>query len=157
IFDLSIAIVAGLAFSCVLFVAQSSSSLSVSVVDVDNERLSGSEEIREGDYSNVKVAYISGSLFFGNVEKLTKALEGIDENCKTLIISARGLSHADSSAIQAIREFGKHSREKGVTVYLVGMQENVVQSLEQGGFEDYYDKELMLWSTQKALEHLNTK
>ena len=113
--------------------------------------------ISNGDYTGVKVAYITGSLFFGNLERLTKSLDNLDEDCKTLIISARGLSHADSSAVHALREFGEASSKKGIKVYFTGLQENIRTAFLKNGLDEVYDKELVMWSTDEALRHIGTK
>ena len=96
VFDLTIAIVIGVTFSALVFVAKCT-NLEVNISKVTNARFKRNDVNVEKEHSETVVAYVTGPIFFANVDKLTNKLQEISE-CKELIFSLRGVSSIDTTA-----------------------------------------------------------
>lgn len=150
-FDLSIAILAGLVSSCIIFVIKTSNNMEVTISVVDPDRMIPDIGISNEQHKHIRVVYISGALFFGNTNALIKKLESIESECTTLILSIRGLSSIDSTGIYSLLEFYQESEKKGVEIYFTGIQNKVMKSFEKGGFTNISDVDHFQWSTQDVL------
>jgi len=154
IFDLSIAILAGVAFSCISFVLKSVDNLEVVVSEVDPMRLAQAHGEYSPRHKNVRVVYISGSLFFGNSHALMEKLEAIDQTVDALILSIRGVPTVTSSAILSLQEFCAKCRDNGRAVCFAGAQPAVKNALLQGGLDEALPENSFFWGADEALASL---
>ena len=154
IFDLSIAILAGVAFSCISFVLKSVDNLEVVVSEVDPMRLAQAQGEYTSRHKNVRVVYISGSLFFGNSHALMEQLEAIEEEVDALILSIRGVPTVTSSAILGLQEFCIKCRDNDRTVCFAGAQPAVRQALLHGGLAEALPENAFFWGADEALASL---
>ena len=88
VFDLTIAIVIGVAFSIIMFVVKVS-DMQVTVAEVDPHRLDD-PEIDPKKLKYTCVVYISGPLYFGTCAKLEEKISALGENYN-VIFSMRGV------------------------------------------------------------------
>lgn len=123
VFDLTVAILLGVGFSMLLFVIRSA-KLTVELSDVDENGDSHTDHV---------VAYISGPIFFANLGGLDEKLEKARGDCKSLILSFRGVPAVDTSGVEAIIEGLERLMGEGVSVSVCGMNESVRKMLERGG------------------------
>ena len=123
VFDLTVAILLGIGFSMLLFVIRSA-KLTVELSDVDENGDSHTDHV---------VAYISGPIFFANLGGLDEKLEKARGDCKSLILSFRGVPAVDTSGVEAIIEGLERLTGEGVSVSVCGMNESVRKMLERGG------------------------
>ena len=151
IFDLTIAIVIGIAFSIIMFVVKVS-NMQVSVSDIDPDKLTDSSKFNE-KHKRTCVVYVSGPLYFGTASKLEDKLP----NCKekdVLIFSMRGVTLADISGVQALEELCYRLSNQDTTVYFTCVQPNVMEMFERCGMTESIGKEMFFWSTDKALSQI---
>jgi SulP family sulfate permease len=151
VFDLSIAILAGVAFSCISFVLKSVDNLEVTVSEVDPVRLAQAHGEYSPRHKNVRVVYISGSLFFGNSHALMEQLEAIESDVDALILSVRGVPTVTSSAILGLQEFTAKKRDQGCIVCFAGTQPAVKQALLHGGLSETLPEQAFFWGVDEAL------
>ena len=140
VFDLTIAIVIGIVTALVMFVVNAA-RLKVDAAEVDEKRLARlnrlgvqvSPEKAEG----VKLAYVSGSIFFASSSSLKRQLETLDvAGCRWMIISLRGVSAADVSGIQTLMEACESIRQDGTIVVFCGVQDQVRALFDKVGLDE---------------------
>lgn len=149
VFDLTVAIIVGVAFSFMLFVVKSS-KIEINISRVENEKLKDSDENVEASHKNSVVVYITGSMFFGNCSKINDAvaeLEGYDE----IIFSLRGVSAMDISCAQNLYEICGELKENEVKLSFCGVQTSVKEVLQRAGVVDFVGEHCFYWSVDKAL------
>lgn len=129
VFDLTIAIAAGVAFAMIAFVSQVS-KLDIAISDVDPKRLGG----RVKPVARTQLIYITGPVFFGSIEQLERALGGAE--CDAMIISLRGVPYIDTSGVQVLMEFCEHATEEGRSIYIVAVNSKVKSMLVRAGIVD---------------------
>lgn len=120
IFDLSIAIVIGIIFSCIFFILKSA-KISITVEKIDWARMNLSQVEKGEDWS---VMYISGPLFFMTANQLKKELDNL-VNEKGLIFSLRGVPNIDMTALDVFSDYMAVAKEKGQTLVFTSMQPEV--------------------------------
>lgn len=152
IFDLTVAILIGVAFSIIMFVVKVS-DMQVSVAQVDPQKL---DNINIADKLNYTcVVYVSGPLYFGTCNKLEEKISALGENYN-VIFSMRGVTVADISGIEALYDYCERLISQGIMVYFSCVQPSVVEMMERCGFKKRFKDDLFFWSTDKVFEHIST-
>lgn len=131
VFDLTIAIIIGVAFALVLM-AVKLTKIEVEVSKVSNSKLLGKHEDVEKDNQNTAVVYISGALFFANSATVISKLRTLSFYDKFIIV-LRGVHYIDVSAAQEVLEFVKEIMGKRELSF-TGARENVMKVLKKTGF-----------------------
>lgn len=149
VFDLTVAIIVGVAFSFMLFVVKSS-KIEINVSRVENEKLRQSDEDVEGTHKNSVVMYITGSVFFGNCAKIADAVENIG-SFDELIFSLRGVSAIDTSGAQNLYEIFEELSVSGKKIFVCGVQPSVKEIMQRAGVVDLIGEHCFYWSVDKAL------
>ncbi len=152
IFDLVVAILIGIAFSIIMFVVKVS-DMQVSVAEIDVDRLDKSKVDTE-KLKHTCVVYISGPLYFGTCSKLEEKISALGENYN-IIFSMRGVTVADISGIEALKEYCERLVQSGKMVYFSCVHPNVESMMERCGFKKRFKYEMYFWSTDKVFEHIS--
>lgn len=147
--DLTQAIMIGVAFSSMLLVVKLT-DFEINIVEVDNKKLDkvGITLPRVSD--KVRVAYLTGTLFFAVVDKLEKQLMAYKDT-SVIILSMRGVPVIDLSAIQAMTDLVNDLNAAGTKIILTSVQPKVIESMEKGGLVDLIGKENIFDSAEKAI------
>jgi SulP family sulfate permease len=153
VFDLTIAIVAGVVLAMLLFIIKSS-NLTVTVSDVDDRRLAG--EGLNGDHSGIKVAYLSGPLFFGTQDVLTDAISK-ESDFNAMIFSMRGVPSTDDASIDELLTIYNEYKEKNIDIIFCGVQPSVKEMMKRIGFIEAVGRDHVLWDVIGALRWLEMK
>ena len=132
VFDLTIAIVLGVLYSAIMYMAQSA-HVSVHFSDVDPERLKGKIDCGDEDFKGVQVAYVTGPLYFASASKLEAKLEEIKAESHTLLLSMRGVPSIDVAGAKVVLEAVEALKEKGVDVMFCGMTKRAKLTLDRAG------------------------
>ena len=98
--DLTQAILIGLAVSAIIHLRLEAEAASVTIVPVDPARLPNARF--SSACPGVRVAYVSGALFFGNAAAMRQALQQ-EPDCHTLILSMRGVPMIDVMGAEVLR------------------------------------------------------
>lgn len=129
IFDLTIAIAAGVLFAMVAFVS-SVSDLEVSVSEVNPDRLKG----RIIPDKHTQVIYVTGPVFFGAIDRFET---GIKQACgEVIILSMRGVPYIDTSGVQALMEFCLEKEREGVSIFFAALQPKVKRMIDRAGITE---------------------
>lgn len=154
VFDLTVAILAGVAFSAVMFTVKVSGTVEVTVTQVDPQRLALRDMAFHEAFHQVRVAYVTGALFFGSAGLVRDRLETGRQGADALILSLRGLGAIDSTGAHVLLELCRQAAAEGVRIYFTGVQNQVMDFLRRGGVVAQVGEENFLWSTEQALERL---
>ncbi|MCQ4637720.1 SulP family inorganic anion transporter [Anaerovorax odorimutans] len=149
VLDLTQAIIIGVAFSAFMIVVKLT-DIDITIADIENERL---EEIGINIpqvSKTIRMAYLTGTIFFAVTDKLKKQLTELG-NTEILILSMRGVPAIDLSGIQALLELEQELAEDGVTVMLSSVQPKVLEGLQRGGLIDKIGKEHVFESAEYAI------
>ncbi|WP_101696834.1 SulP family inorganic anion transporter [Clostridium minihomine] len=149
LFDLTIAIAAGVLFSIALFVVRIS-SLQVSVSELDKKRMKLPSEASR----HIQVIYITGAVFFGSLEQLESGLTKADGD--VLILSMRGVPFVDTSAVAFLLEYCQERQKEGVTILFSSIQPSVKEMLDRAGITDVVGQDSYYFNAKDAiLSHLD--
>ena len=153
VFDLTKAILIGVAFSLILFVVKVS-DMQVTVAKVDPERLD--ESIDHKKLEHTSVVYITGPLYFGACSKLEEKIADVGDSYN-IIFSMRGVTVADISGIEALHEYCERLISEGRMVYFACVQPSVMDLFERTGLrQDRFTYEMFFWSADKVFEHISS-
>lgn len=149
VLDLTQAIIIGVAFSAFMIVVKLT-DIDITIADIEKERL---EEIGINIpqiSKTIRMAYLTGTIFFAVTEKLKNQLTELG-NTEVLILSMRGVPAIDLSGIQALLELEQELEEEGVTVMLSSVQPKVLEGLRRGGLIDRVGEAHVFDSAEQAI------
>lgn len=152
IFDLTVAILIGVAFSVIMFVVKVS-DMQVTVAAVDPHKLDDPEIVPE-KLEYTCVVYISGPLYFGTCSKLEEKISALGKNYN-VIFSMRGVTVADISGIEALHEYCERLISNGIMVYFSCVQPGVMSMMERCGLKERFTDDMFFWSADKAFKHIS--
>ncbi len=152
IFDLTVAIVIGVIFSIVMFVVKVS-DMQVTVAEVDTSRLD-ENNVNPEKLKYTCVVYISGPLYFGTCSKLEEKITALGENYN-VIFSMRGVTIADISGIEALKDYCEKMVSEGKMIYFSCVNDEVMKMMERSGFKSRFKYDMYFWSTDKVFEHIS--
>jgi SulP family sulfate permease len=152
--DLTQAILIGLAVSAIIHIRLEVQSAHVSVVPIDPTRLPHSSLRSACD--GVRVAYISGSMFFGNAAAMRHALSR-EPSCHTLILSMRGVPMIDVMGAELLRGLIQEFRSRHGDVYIAGMQPAVQQMLLRLGVITLIGADHIYWDAATAIHRVHER
>lgn len=144
VFDLTIAIAAGLIIAVLLFVVKMS-NLDVSVSEFDPSRLDEALDLP----LHTEVAYITGALFFGSIDKLDKGIRAA--NARLVILSMRGVPSVDVSAVQCLQTFCEDQTRAGNNVVFSCLNPGVREMFDRGGLTEFLGEGGYFQTTKEAL------
>jgi len=158
VFDLTEAIIIGVALSIILILFKLT-DIDITVSDIEKSRLDEIGVEVPNISGKVRVAYLTGAIFFAVVDKLTKTLMEQEGKTEGLILSMRGVPVIDLSGIQALIELVEELESRGTEVYLTSVQPKVLEEMRRGGLIDIIGEKYVFDSAEQAIvvaqgEHL---
>lgn len=151
VFDLSVAILAGVAVCCVIFAVKCVNNVEVTISEVDPLRLAKLNQTYHERHAAVRVVYISGSIFFGSAGILSQKLSEIPEDMSAVVLSVRGVSTVDTTGIRAFLTFCEKQKELGIRVCFAGANNGFRMAMDRGGVTDVVGEDAYFWGAQEAL------
>ncbi len=148
IFNLTVAILIGIALSMILFVVKSS-AIEINIANIDERHEEGHNLTEK--MSKVKLVYVTGQLFFGSQEQLVSTISSI-ENVNTIILSVRGVPSIDHSAMVALEELYFELRERGITLLFCGIQPGVKKQFYRSEFNTVVGEENIFNNAVEAID-----
>jgi SulP family sulfate permease len=142
IFDLVIAVELGMVLAAILFIKRVSETTEVSRVTGDDvlespEQLAYGKDIPAG----VLVYRIFGPFLFGAAEKMSDALERVDEIPRVLILRLHLVTAMDATALNALESIIERFQKHGSTVILSGLHRQPLEMLRKAGFIEVIGRE----------------
>ncbi len=154
VFDLSIAILVGVAFAVIMFTVKVSGAIEVDVNEIDPNRFRNKQLNFHPKHEKVRVIYITGVLFFGSSVIVSNKLESAMIGADGLILSLRGLSACDATGTHMLVEFCERAEKEGIDIYFAGVQKTVMEDLRRAGIVEKVGSDCFFWSTEDVLELL---
>ena len=148
--DLTQAILIGTLVSAAIFLNELS-SLDVTIQEVDPEKLRQRGIENAGNCRHVRVAFLTGPLFFAATGNFIEAFNHLGET-HALILSMRGVSNIDTSGLEAIRNLHERLKKQGGTLMFAGVHENARTMMERGGLVAKIGEENFFWSSPPAAD-----
>ena len=143
-FDLTIAIIVGIAVSMVLYVVKSNITVDTSdIKDDDGNTL-----------EHAKIVYVEGPLFFGTQEKLFNELYKFEPEINTIVISMRGVPSIDESVIEEFASFFGNLSKGGINVHFCGIMPNVKKMFDRSGLTEALGEEKFHYDVIAAVNSL---
>lgn len=149
VLDLTQAILIGTLLGAAVFLNRIA-NLNIEINEVDAEKLRGKGILTEGKCSHVRVAFLTGPLFFAATGQFNEAFASLGDT-HALILSMRAVPLVDTAGIEAIRHLHHRLKTKGGTLMLSGVHENVLRVLKRGGLVDEIGESNLFWSSDQAI------
>lgn len=150
VFDLTQAIIIGVAFSVILILIKLT-DIDITVAEIENERLEEVGIHLPEISGKVRVAYLTGAIFFAVIDKLEDQLYELEGKTEGLILSMRGVPVIDLSGIQALIELVQEMEENGTEIYLTSVQPKVLEQMRRGGLIELIGEEYVFDSAEDAI------
>ncbi len=147
--DLTQAILIGAFVSGAVFLNQSA-SITIDVQEVDPEKLRKRGIQNAGTCRHVRVAYLTGPLFFASTGNFNESFAQFADT-HALILSMRGVPLIDTSGLQALNTLREKLARRNVTLMLAGLHDDVQRMLERGGLVAAIGLDNLFWSADQAI------
>lgn len=155
--DLTQAVIIGVALSAVLFLSQLS-SLEVSLSDVHLDILEKRGITLNGAHDHIRVAYLTGPMFFGASAVLRRTTEELERQPKpTVILSMRGVPLLDLNGLEFIEELFERQKKHGGELLLCAVQPSVKKILDRSHLSDEIGQANFYWSADQAILAASSK
>lgn len=125
-------------------------TLDIEVQEVDVERLRQKGIETSGKCRHVKVAFLTGPLFFAAVGQFNEAFQNLGDT-HALILSMRGVPLIDTAGLEAIHRLDERLEKQGGTLMFAGVHENVCAMMKRGGLVEHIGEENFFWSSDQAI------
>ena len=147
--DLTQAILIGSVIAVMLFINQIA-QIDINIQDIDYDKLLDKGIKLKSKCEHVKVAYITGPLFFAAIGFFNEAFSRISGE-GTLILSMRGVSLIDTAGVEAIEKLYEKFHTRGGELMFAGTHDNAYRMLERAGLADKIGKDNFFWSSDQAI------
>jgi SulP family sulfate permease len=148
-FDLTQAILIGVFLSGLVYLSQSA-NIEIDVQEIDPEKLRQRGIENAGRCRHVKVAYLTGPLFFAATGNFNEAFARVD-NTHALILSMRAVPLIDTSGLEAMAALHKRLQAAGGSLMLAAVNDKVRAYLDRGGMTELIGGHNIFWSADQAI------
>jgi len=125
-------------------------SIDIDVEEIDVERLKQRGIETTGKCKHVRVAFLTGPLFFAATGQFNEAFSNLTET-HALILSMRGVSLIDTAGIEVIHRLHERLHKQGGTLMFAGIHQNARQMLERADLIKIIGAENFFWSSDQAI------
>lgn len=147
--DLTQAIIIGGILSAGIFINQvANMEIEVREVDVERMRMRGMDI--KSDCKYIRVAYLTGPLFFAATNSFNEAFAHEDD-VNFLILSMRGVPLIDLSGVEALMGLAETMHKMDKTLMIAGIHPKVMYMLERAGGDELIGKDNFFWSSDRAI------
>src|SRR5215207_4823733 len=124
--------------------------IEVDLQEVDIERLKQKGIETAGKCQHVRVAFLTGPLFFAAIGQFNEAFSNLGDT-HALILSMRGVPLVDSAGLEAIHRLNGRLHSQRGTLMFAGIHENARNMMERGGLVKAIAEENFFWSSDQAI------
>lgn len=125
-------------------------SIDIAVQDVDVKRLREKGIETQGKCKHVRVAFLTGPLFFAATGQFNEAFANLGDT-HALILSMRGVSLIDTAGLETIHRLYERLHKQGGTLMFAGVHDNAKQMMERGGLVQIIGEKNFFWSSDQAI------
>jgi SulP family sulfate permease len=142
VFDLTVAVQAGLVLACVFFIWRMGQLFSV--------RPHGSGDLPPG----VFVFELFGALFFGAVGKIEALPAQVPEGTRALVLEMHRLISMDTSGLEAMEQLHRVLQRRGIALVLANVNEQPLSLMRRSGFEAHIGADAIVPNVAAAMDNL---
>lgn len=146
VFDMVIAVSAGVVLAALLFMRRMAELSSVKLVD--SHALPGEQQVPP----HTLVYEIAGPLFFGAAQKAMSSLRTVADGIRTVILDLRSVPAMDATGLVNLESVVERLRKSGVFVILTGVQKQPLHVIARGGWKNHHLWMAIHGSMEEALE-----
>ena len=125
-------------------------SIDIEVQEVDVDRLKQKGIETAGKCQHVRVAFLTGPLFFAATGQFNEAFQNLGDT-HALILSMRGVSLIDTAGIEAIHRLHERLHKQGGTLMFAGVHNNAYDMMKRGGLVETIGRKNFFWSSDQAI------
>jgi SulP family sulfate permease len=125
-------------------------SIDITVQDVDIKRLRERGIETAGKCKHVRVAFLTGPLFFAATGQFNEAFANLGDT-HALILSMRGVSLIDTAGLESIHRLYERLHKQGGTLMFAGVHDNARNMMERGGLVKMIGEKNFFWSSDQAI------
>jgi len=149
VLDLTQAILIG-SFLAGLVFLNKIASIDIEVQEVDIARLKQKGIETAGNCRHVRVAFLTGPLFFAAAGQFNESFSDLKET-HALILSMRGVSLIDTAGLEVLHKLYERLHKQGGTLMFAGVHENARNMMERGGLAQTVGEGNFFWSSDQAI------
>jgi SulP family sulfate permease len=139
VFDLTVAVEAGLLMACVFFILRMSDLFRIEPLDVPH--------LPPG----MQVMQLYGALFFGAVGKLEPLAEALPAGTRVLVLEMHRLVSLDSTGVDTLAQLARTLRRRGIGLLLAAPNEQPMSLLKRAGLEEILGAQCIFPTLESAL------
>jgi SulP family sulfate permease len=147
--DLTQAILIGAFLTGAVFLSQMA-NLDIDIQEVDPQRLREKGIENAGGCRHVRVAFLTGPLFFAATGHFNEAFAQLRDT-HALVLSMRGVPHIDMSGLEAIRRLYEQLHASGTLLMFAGVHKNAMRMMERAGLVEEIGAGHFFWSSDQAI------
>lgn len=125
-------------------------SIDIDVQDVDIKRLKQRGIKTAGKCKHVRVAFLTGPLFFAATGQFNEAFANLTDT-HALILSMRGVPLIDTEGLEEIYRLYEKLHKRGGTLMFAGVHENARVMMERDDLIEVIGEENFFWSSDQAI------
>ena len=151
VFDLVVAIAAGMILAVVLFMKRMADVTHIRIWSAADEKSATDGGRLKKIPAHTSVFEIDGPMFFADADKFSKF--PIKEGDRILIIRMRNVPAIDASAMRSLQSLLGVCKKEGITLLLSHVNEQPLSVMKRSGFYDEVGAEHFLANIDEALEY----
>ncbi|MBV6394494.1 MAG: C4-dicarboxylic acid transporter DauA [Anaerolineales bacterium] len=124
--------------------------IEIDVQEVDAEKLRQRGIETAGKCRHVRVAFLTGPLFFAASGQFNEAFQNLGDT-HAMILSMRGVSLIDTAGIEAIHRLHERLHQRGGTLMFAGVHDNAYNMMKRGGLVETIGEKNFFWSSDQAI------
>ncbi|MBK8619915.1 MAG: SulP family inorganic anion transporter [Anaerolineales bacterium] len=125
-------------------------SIDINVQDVDIKRLKQRGIKTAGKCGHVRVAFLTGPLFFAATGQFDEAFANLTDT-HALILSMRGVPLIDTEGLEEIHRLYDKLQKQGGTLMFAGLHDNARAMMERDGLIEIIGEGNFFWSSDQAI------
>ena len=141
-FDLTVGIEAGLLLACVFFIHRMSTLFRIDPLPVPDTP------------AGVQVLQISGTLFFGTVDKFEALVRQLPPDTHTVVVQAARLISMDRIGLDALMQLHRQLQRRHIMLVLAELNPQPLSLMQHSGFAEDLGADCMAPTLAEALAHL---
>jgi sulfate permease, SulP family len=130
--DLVVAVNVGVVLASLLFMRRMATLAGVKIASPEHV----ARELGTDLPHDVMVYDFDGPLFFGAVENFERAMTGISDDPRIMVLRLNDVPVIDITGLQTLEENIKRFQGRGIRVILVGVRDNVMAKIQRSGLMD---------------------
>jgi sulfate permease, SulP family len=125
-------------------------NVDIKVQEVDIERLKQKGIEIQGKCQHVRVAFITGPLFFAATGQFNESFANLKDTY-ALILSMRGVSLIDTAGLETIHRLRERLHKQNGILMFAGVNDGVKKMMSRGGLVKTIGEENFFWSSDQAI------